>query len=216
MIVLGLTGSIAMGKSTAHRMLAELGVPVHDADATVHRLFARGGAAVAPLEDAFPGVVADGAVDRVRLSARVMTDAAAFHRLESIVHPLVRQAEQAFLRRQRLARVPLVALDVPLLFETGGERRCDVVAVVSAPSFLQRLRVMRRPGMTADKFHGILARQMPDGEKRRRADFVVPTGLGRALTRRRLVGIVRDLRAGRLPDRTPGPRRPRRKSRSHA
>lgn len=207
MIILGLTGSIAMGKTTAHRMLVRLGVPVHDADATVHRLFARGGAAVAPVAAAFPGVAVDGAIDRARLSQAVVGNDAAFRRLEAIVHPLVRAAEAEFLKRQRLARVPLVALDVPLLFETGGEARCHAVAVLSAPLFLQRLRVLARPGMTEAKFQAILARQMPDAEKRRRADWVVPTGLGRALTRRALAGIVRDLRAGRLPRRSPGRRR---------
>lgn len=207
MIILGLTGSIAMGKTTAHRMLVRLGVPVHDADATVHRLFARGGAAVAPVAAAFPGVAVDGAIDRARLSRAVVGNDAAFRRLEAIVHPLVRAAEAEFLKRQRLARVPLVALDVPLLFETGGEARCHAVAVLSAPLFLQRLRVLARPGMTEAKFQAILARQMPDAEKRRRADWVVPTGLGRALTRRALAGIVRDLRAGRLPRRSPGRRR---------
>lgn len=207
MIVLGLTGSIAMGKTTAHRMLLQLGVPVHDADATVHRLFARGGAAVAPIGAAFPGVVVDGAVDRARLSQAVLGNEAAFRRLEGIVHPLVRAAEVEFLKRRRLARVPLVALDVPLLFETGGEARCHAVAVLSAPLFLQRQRVLRRPGMTEAKFQAILARQMPDAEKRRRADWVVPTGLGKALTRRALAGIVRDLQAGRLPRRSPGRRR---------
>lgn len=207
MIILGLTGSIAMGKTTAHRMLVRLGVPVHDADATVHRLFARGGAAVAPVAAAFPGVAVDGAIDRARLSRAVVGNDTAFRRLESIVHPLVRAAEVEFLKRQRLARVPLVALDVPLLFETGGEARCHAVAVLSAPLFLQRLRVLARPGMTEAKFQAILARQMPDAEKRRRADWVVPTGLGRALTRRALAGIVRDLRAGRLPRRSPGRRR---------
>ncbi|GAA0572128.1 dephospho-CoA kinase [Caenispirillum bisanense] len=207
MIILGLTGSIAMGKTTAHRMLVRLGVPVHDADATVHRLFARGGAAVAPVAAAFPGAAVDGAIDRARLSQAVVGNDAAFRRLEAIVHPLVRAAEAEFLKRQRLARVPLVALDVPLLFETGGEARCHAVAVLSAPLFLQRLRVLARPGMTEAKFQAILARQMPDAEKRRRADWVVPTGLGRALTRRALAGIVRDLRAGRLPRRSPGRRR---------
>lgn len=217
MIVLGLTGSIAMGKSTAHAMLEEMGVPVHDADATVHRLFAPGGAAVAPLEEAFPGVVTPaGGVDRQELSRRVMGNEEAFKRLERIVHPLVHRAEHQFMERQRLARVPLVALDVPLLFETGGEARCDVVVVLSAPRFLQRLRVLKRPGMTEEKFRAILARQMPDEEKRRRADYVVPTGLGKALTRRRLAEIVRALRAGHLPARSPGPRRSRRKSTRHA
>lgn len=217
MIVLGLTGSIAMGKSTAHAMLKRMGVPVHDADASVHRLFAPGGAAVAPLEAAFPGVVtAAGGVDRQELSKRVLGDEAAFKRLESIVHPLVRGAEQAFMKRQRLAGARLVALDVPLLFETGGEARCDAVAVLSAPLFLQRSRVLKRPGMTEEKFRAILARQMPDVDKRRRADYVVPTGLGLALTRRRLAGIVRALRAGHMPARSPGPRRCRHKSLKHA
>lgn len=207
MMILGLTGSIAMGKTTARQMLEALRVPVHDADATVHRLFAAGGAAVAPIAAAFPEAVVDGAVDRARLSRAVLGNEAAFRHLEAIVHPLVRAAEADFLKRQRLARRPLVVLDVPLLFETGGEARCDAVMVMSAPPFLQRQRVLKRPGMTEAKFRAILARQMPDAQKRRRADWVIPTGLGKALTRRTLAGIVRDLQAGRLPRRSPGRRR---------
>lgn len=194
MIVLGITGSIGMGKSTVCRMLRELGVPVHDADAAVHTLFRPGGAAVEPIAAAFPGVVVDGAVDRTKLGPRVFGDAEALKRLEGIVHPLVRAHERAFLALHRRRGTAVVALDVPLLYETGGERRCDAVAVVSAPALVQRQRVMARPGMTADKFRGILARQMPDAAKRKRADYVVPSGLGLAVTRRALARILRDLK----------------------
>ncbi|WP_044563672.1 dephospho-CoA kinase [Azospirillum sp. B4] len=190
MIVLGLTGSIGMGKSTAAAMLRRLGCPVHDSDATVHRLYAKGGAAVAAIAQAFPGVVRDGAVDRQRLSAEVMGDTPALKRLEAIVHPLVGQARDRFLRRAAASGARVAVLDVPLLFETGGQVHCDRVAVVSAPRSLQRARVLARPGMSSGKLEAILRRQMPDAEKRRRADFVVPTGLGRALTLRRLAGIV--------------------------
>lgn len=194
MIVLGVTGSIAMGKSTACAMLRAQGVPVHDADATVHRLFAPGGAAVAPLQDAFPGVVIDGAVDRARLGACVLGDAAALGRLEGIVHPLVRAQEKVFLDTQRRAGRAVVALDIPLLFETGAEDRCDAVVVVSAPAFLQRQRALRRPGMTEAKLSAILARQMSDAQKRRQADYVVPTGLGRAVTWAALARVLQDVR----------------------
>jgi dephospho-CoA kinase len=190
MKILGLTGSIGMGKSTAAAMLRRMGVPVHDADATVHALFAPGGAAVAPVEAAFPGVVGEGRVDRAELGRRVFGDPVALARLEAIVHPLVRAAEREFLARQRRRRAALVVLDVPLLFETGGERRCDRVVVVSCPAFLQAQRVLARPGMTAAKFRAILAKQMPDAQKRRRADFVVQTGLGRRQALRRLSAIV--------------------------
>lgn len=190
MIVLGVTGSIAMGKSTACALLRAQGVPVHDADATVHALFDRGGAAVAAIDAAFPGVVVDGRVDRARLGPRVLGDAAALKRLEAIVHPLVRAREKAFLDRHRRAGRDLVALDIPLLFETGGEKRCDATLVVSAPALIQRQRALRRPGMTAEKLAAILARQMPDAEKRRRADHVVPSGLGRAVTWRALAAIL--------------------------
>lgn len=194
MIVLGVTGSIGMGKSTVCRMLRDFGVPVHDADAAVHALFRPGGAAVEPIAAAFPGAVVDGAVDRARLGPQVFGDPQALKRLEDIVHPLVRAHERAFLAQQRRRGTAVVALDVPLLYETGGQRRCDAVAVVSAPALVQRQRVMARPGMTEDKFRGILARQMPDAAKRKRADYVVPSGLGLAVTRRALARMLRDLR----------------------
>ena len=194
MLVIGLTGSIGMGKSTAAATLQRLGLPVHDADAVVHRLMERGGAAVAAVSEAFPGVERDGAVDRGLLGARVLDDDAAMKRLEAILHPLVRAEARRFLAQQARLRRPLAVLDIPLLFETGGDRLCDAVIVVSAPPFIQHARVMRRPGMTEAKFQAILARQMPDEEKRRRADFVVQTGLNKAHSLRQLVGIVRLLR----------------------
>jgi dephospho-CoA kinase len=191
MVVLGLTGSIGMGKSTAAAMLRRLGVPVHDSDAAVHRLLGRNGAAVAPVAAAFSGTEGPDGIDRAALGRRVFGDAAALRRLEGILHPMVRAETARFLRRTAARRVPLVVLDIPLLFETGGETRCDAIVVVSAPGFLQRARVLARPGMGAARLATILAKQMPDGEKRRRADFVVPTGLGRRETLRRLAEIVR-------------------------
>jgi dephospho-CoA kinase len=191
MFVLGLTGSIGMGKSTAATMLRRLGVPVHDADAAVHRLLGRNGAAVAKVEAEFPGTAGPDGIDRAALGRRVFGDAAALRRLERILHPMVRADTARFLRRARARRAPLVVLDIPLLFETRGERRCDAIIVVSAPAFLQRARVLGRPGMSAARFAAILAKQMPDREKRRHADFVVPTGLGRRETLRRLAEIVR-------------------------
>lgn len=178
MILLGLTGSIGMGKSATARMFAETGTPVYDADAAVHRLYAKGGAAVAPVGEAFPGVVKDGAVDREALSRAVLNNPAAMKTLESIVHPLVRREQERFLEEQRRAGAPVVVLDIPLLFEGGGERFLDAVIVVSAPAATQRARVLKRPGMTEAKFEAILAKQMADAEKRRRADFVINTGLG--------------------------------------
>lgn len=196
MIILGLTGSLGMGKSTAAGMFRRLGVPVHDSDAAVHRLLGRRGAAVAAVAAAFPGVTrADGAIDRPALGARVFGDGAALKRLERILHPLVRRSQQRFLAAARARRAPLVVLDVPLLFETGGERRCDAVAVVSAPAFLQRRRVLARPGMSEERFRSVLAKQMPDWQKRRRADFVLPSGLGRAVTFRRIKRLVAALLA---------------------
>lgn len=190
MRVLGLTGSIGMGKSTAAAVLRRLGIPVHDADAAVHRLMAKGGAAVAEIEQAFPGVVANGAVDRRRLGDQVFADPAALARLEGILHPLVRQEARRFLARQTVRGRDLAVLDIPLLFETGGDRFCDAVIVVSASPAVQAARVMRRPGMTREKLDGILAQQMPDQEKRRRADFVVATGLGKRHALRRIIGFV--------------------------
>ncbi|CUW37899.1 Dephospho-CoA kinase [Magnetospirillum sp. XM-1] len=200
MKILGLTGSIGMGKSTAAAMLRRLGVPVHDADATVHGLFGPGGKAVAAVDAAFPGVVgADGAVNRAALGARVFGDDAALKRLEAIVHPLVRAAERDFLARHRRHGTRLVVLDIPLLFETRGERRCDLVAVVSAPAFLQAARVLARPGMTRARLDAVLAKQMPDGQKRRRADVVIPTGLGKGPAWKRLKALVQRMRGCR-PD----------------
>lgn len=175
MIVLGLTGSIGMGKSTVAKMFAEEGAPFLDADAAVHALYAPGGAAVAPVEAAFPGVTQDGAIDRTLLSARVVGNADAMRQLELIVHPLVRQAQLEFLQRNRDAGARVVVLDIPLLFEGGGHKLVDKTVVVSAPAEVQRERVMARPGMSVEKFEAILARQMPDAEKRARADFVIDT-----------------------------------------
>src|SRR5215468_7417903 len=176
MIVLGLTGSVGMGKSTTARFFAEAGVPVHDADAVVHRLYE--GEAAAAIEAAFPGTTAGGKVDRGKLSARVLGDNVALKRLEAIVHPLVHAAEQRLLAEAQARGAKVAVLDIPLLFETGGDRRVDAVVVVSAPPEVQRARVLERPGMTAEKLEAILAKQMPDDEKRRRADFIVDTSRG--------------------------------------
>jgi dephospho-CoA kinase len=197
MIVLGLTGSIGMGKSTALAALRRAGLPVHDADAAVHRLMEKGGEAVAAVEAVFPGAVRGGAVDRRELGRRVFGDAAALARLEAILHPLVRREEQRFLARCRRARAAMAVLDIPLLFETGAERACAATAVLSAPRFIQRARALARPGMTPARFAAIEARQMPDGEKRRRADRIVPTGLGRRESARALLRLVAGLRARR-------------------
>jgi dephospho-CoA kinase len=206
MIVLGLTGSIGMGKSTAAAMLQRMGVPLFDADAAVHRLLRPGGGAVAAVAAAFPGVTGgDGGIDRARLGQRVFVDPAALRRLERLIHPAVEAEERLFLARARKARRRVAVLDIPLLFEVGAEHRCDYVAVVSAPAFLQRQRVLRRPGITESRFAQTLRQQMPDREKRQRADFVVPSGLGRAATLRRLAAIVRLLRSSaRRPPRGRG------------
>jgi len=176
MFILGLTGSIGMGKSTTAKFFAEEGVPVHDADAAVHRLYEN--EAVAAIEAAFPGTTASGKVDRTRLAARVLGDDAARKRLEGIVHPLVRESEVKFLADARARKAPIVVLDIPLLYETGGHSRVDAVVVVTAPPEVQRERVMARPGMTEERFAQLLAAQVPDAEKRRRADFVVDTSRG--------------------------------------
>jgi dephospho-CoA kinase len=176
MFILGLTGSLGMGKSTTARFFAEEGVPVHDADAVVHRLYE--GEAAAAIEAAFPGTTAGGKVDRDKLAARVLGDSAALKRLEAIVHPLVHEAERRLLAEAKARGEKVAVLDIPLLFETGGEARVDAVVVVSAPPDVQRSRVLERPGMTVDKLEAILAQQMPDDEKRRRADFVVDTSRG--------------------------------------
>jgi dephospho-CoA kinase len=194
MRILGLTGSIAMGKSTAARMLRRLGLPIHDADACVHRLFAKGGRAVAPISNAFPGVVENGAVDRNKLGPMVFGDTDKLKKLESIVHPLVRDERDRFLARHRRRRARLVVLDVPLLFETRGQGLCDEVIVVTAPAFLQHRRALSRPDMTPEKLASILGRQMPDHRKRKLADVIIATGLGFADTHRRLARYVGRLR----------------------
>ncbi|HEX3864275.1 MAG TPA: dephospho-CoA kinase [Stellaceae bacterium] len=200
MIILGLTGSIGMGKSTAAATLQRLKVPLYDADATVHGLLAPGGAAVEPVETAFPGVRnAQDGIDRQLLGQRVFGNPTALRRLEGIIHPMIRHAEKRLVAQARVRREKLVVLDIPLLFETGSVKRCDLVLVVSAPPRVQRERVMRRPGMTESRFAGIRRAQMPDHEKRRRADFVVQTALGRWVAFRQLKAIVRVLRQGGSP-----------------
>ena len=203
MVILGLTGSIGMGKSAAARAFRRLGVPVHDADKAVHALLAEGGEAVAAVAEAFPGVVRDGAVDRQALARRVFDDDDALARLEDLLHPLVRRSEQRFLKAARAHGRRVVVLDIPLLFETGGEDRCDAVVVVSAPAFVQAQRVLKRPGMTRKRLESILARQMPDAEKRRRADFIVPTGLGLDFSLRVVREIVRVARSRNTTGRRP-------------
>jgi dephospho-CoA kinase len=193
MIILGLTGSIGMGKTTTARMFEEAGVPVHDSDATVHRLFA--GEAVPLVEAAFPGVTSDGKVDRARLGEAVLGDEKALKRLEAIIHPLVRRDADAFVERHRRAGTPLIVLDIPLLFETGGRGRVDKVLVVTADPEVQRARVMARPGMTEEKFAALLARQTPDAEKRRQADYVIDTGKGITAAREAVGRIVKELTA---------------------
>lgn len=195
MKILCLTGSVGMGKTTAARMLRRLGIPVHDADATVHRLLGAGGAAVKPVAAAFPGVKRGKAIDRAALGRTVFADPKELRRLEKILHPLVAEAERKFLAEARRRHEALVVLDIPLLFETRGERRCDGVIVVSAPRAIQLARVMARPGMTRAKLAGIEARQMPDSEKRRRADVVIPTGLGKRYSLQRLRQALERFRA---------------------
>jgi dephospho-CoA kinase len=174
--VLCLTGSLGMGKSATAKMFADAGVPVHDSDAVVHALYE--GEAVAAIEAAFPGTTADGKVDRAKLAAVVINDRAALKRLEAIVHPLVGAARDKFLGDAQSSGTPVVLLDIPLLFEIGGEARCNAVVVVSAPPDMQRTRAFERPGMTEEKFAALVAKQVPDAEKRRRADFVVDTSKG--------------------------------------
>jgi len=188
MFILGLTGSVGMGKSTTARFFAEEGVPVHDADAVVHRLYE--GEAAAAIEAAFPGTTAGGKVDRTRLSARVLNDGAALKRLEAIVHPLVHAAEQRLLADAEAHGKKIAVLDIPLLFETGGDRRVDAVVVASAPPEVQRMRVLERPSMTIEKLEAILAKQMPDAEKRRRADFVVDTSQAFDVTRAQVRAVL--------------------------
>jgi dephospho-CoA kinase len=195
MMVIGLTGSVGMGKSATAAMFAEAGAPVYDADAEVRRLYAPGGGAVASVEAAFPGVVVDGAVDRGRLGERVLGDPAALERLNAIVWPLMGEARAEFFRQSRDAGAEVVVLDIPLLLETGGQRSVDKVVVVSAPADIQRQRVLARPGMTEAKFEALLAAQMDDADKRARADFVIDTSRGFDHARRQVGEILTALRA---------------------
>ncbi len=190
MITLGLTGSIGMGKSTTTAMFADHGALIWNADDAVHALYARGGAAVGPVGEAFPGVVIDGAVDRTRLAEALGQDGEAFRRLEAIVHPLVIRGRLDDLAAAEARGIRLAVLDIPLLFETGGDAAVDAVVVVTAPAEVQAARVLARPGMTPERFEAILARQLPDAEKRRRADFLVDTGKGLEAARARVEEIV--------------------------
>jgi dephospho-CoA kinase len=192
--IIGLTGSIGMGKSTAAAMLERLRVPVFYADNYAHRLLEPGGGALAAVGAAFPDAVENGVISRPALGRAVFGDAAALERLEGILHPLVRQGEVEFIARQNLRRVPIAALEIPLLFETRAELLCDVVVVLTAPHFVQEARVMARPGMTKARLDAVRARQMPEQVKCARADFVVPTGLGLRRTFLALKAIVRELR----------------------
>jgi dephospho-CoA kinase len=199
MIILGLTGSIGMGKSTTAKLFAEAGVPVYDADATVHMIYE--GEAAPAIEAAFPGTIADGKVDRAKLSAQVVHDAAAIRRLEGIVHPMLRAYHQKFLDEAERSGAPVVVVDVPLLYETGGEKRVDAVVVVTTSPEIQRERILARDNMTNEKLDAILARQLPDAEKRKRADFIVDTSHGLDPVRARIRDILDQ--AGKMPRRRP-------------
>ena len=197
MIILGLTGSIGMGKSTTAKLFAEAGVPVYDADAAVHRLYE--GEAVPAIEAAFPGTTANGRVDRNRLSAQVVHDPSAMRQLEQIVHPMLGASRQKFLDDAERSGAPVAVVDVPLLFETGGEKRVDAVVVVTTTPEIQRQRILARDNMTGEKLDAILARQLPDAEKRKRADFVVDTSDGLDHVRARIRDIL--VEAGKIPQR---------------
>lgn len=191
MIILGLTGSIGMGKTTASNMFAEAGIPVYSADDAVHRLYS--GRAAPLIEAAFPGTVTNGTVDREKLSAAVIGKPDALKKLEAIVHPLVREEEEAFLREAEAQGSAIALVDIPLLFETGGEKRVDRIVVVSAPADIQRARVLARPGMTEEKLDAILARQIPDAEKRARADFVLDTSGSFDNLRQQITAVIEKL-----------------------
>ena len=193
MIILGLTGSIGMGKSTTAKMFVDEGIPLHDSDETVHRLYA--GEAAALIEAAFPGTVVDGVVDRKRLAATVLDDQQKLRRLGEIIHPLVRAEQEIFVDHHRRAGAPLVVLDIPLLFEVGATDRVDDILVVTASPEVQKARVMSRPGMTEEKFAAILANQVPDREKRRNADFVIDTGTGMEAARAAVRKLIETLKA---------------------
>ncbi|MAU41299.1 MAG: dephospho-CoA kinase [Kordiimonas sp.] len=195
--IIGLTGSIGMGKSETSKMFKRLGVPVFDADAHAHKLMAKGGAAVAAIVESFPDVIKEDAIDRQALGAQVFGRPDALRRLENIVHPYVARARRDFLRRMQRRGYDMVVLDVPLLFETHNDRFCDYIVVVSAPAFLQKQRVMARPHMTEKKFNAILAQQLPDVGKRRRADFIVPTGQGKRVALNHVKKVIAELRSAK-------------------
>ncbi|MEM8616567.1 MAG: dephospho-CoA kinase [Pseudomonadota bacterium] len=190
MIILGLTGSIGMGKSATAAMFRDHGVPVYDADAAVHALYAEGGSAIGPLSERFEGIVRAGAIDRQALREKVLNNPSALSDLEEIVHPLVGETQRQFRAEAEAVGAALAVLDIPLLFETGGDQRCDYVAVVSAPAALQRSRVLARPGMTEADFEAILTKQMPDSEKRARADFIISSAFGFDFARSHVAAIV--------------------------
>lgn len=196
MKIVALTGSIGMGKSATARLFAEAGIPVFDSDACVHELYAPGGAAVEPVEDAFPGVVREGSIDRETLARRLREDETGFERLEAIVHPLVAASRNAFLEAADKAGQDMVLLDIPLLFETGGDALADIIVVVSAPDDVRRERVLQRPGMTPEKLDSIIARQIPDSIKRSKADYVIKTADGIDDARRQVDDVIRQIRAG--------------------
>jgi dephospho-CoA kinase len=202
-IVLGLTGSIGMGKSTTAGLFRDEGVPVQDADQVVAELYARGGAAVGPVGEAFPGVIRDGAVDRAALSERVLGDPAALARLEAVVHPLVQAERDRFLARARRDGAAVAVIEVQLLFEVGADAEADATVVVSASEAAQRARVLGRPGMTEAKLRQILARQMPDAEKRARADFVVDSSGPIAATREQVKAVLAKVRSPQFRSRRP-------------
>lgn len=202
MLLIGLTGSIGMGKSETTKMFAALGVPVYDADAAVHALYAAGGDAVEPIGEAFPGVIKDGAIDREELGKRVLGAPDELRRLEKIIHPLVGLSQLEFLQNAEKSGAAMVVLDIPLLFETGGETRVDVAVVVSAPADMQRTRVLARPGMSVEKFESIMAKQVPDAQKREKADFIVDSSRGLEPAMADVKGIIEALkgRKGKIWD----------------
>ncbi|TDI61148.1 MAG: dephospho-CoA kinase [Alphaproteobacteria bacterium] len=194
MILLGLTGSIGMGKSETANMFRREGVPVYDSDAEVHKLQAPGGRALPQIEATFPGVVIDGVLDRAALGQRVFGQLPELRKLEAIIYPMMGKAQRDFLRQATQRGDPVVVLDVPLLFETGGDKYVDASVVVSAPKDLQRKRVLARPDMTMEKFAGVLSQQMPDGEKRKRADYIVHSGLGKAFALQQVRAILQQMK----------------------
>lgn len=197
MIIIGLTGSIAMGKSETAKMFQQLGIPAYSADAAVHQLYARGGAAVKPIRDIFPDVIVNGAVCREKLSQKILADRQIVSKIEKIVHPLVREKRNEFISQSRQQDAAIIVLDIPLLFETGSEDEVDKIVVVTAPAHIQKQRALERPEMTPEKFTLILSRQMPDEEKRAKADYVVETDKGLEHAFHQVEALLKDLTAGK-------------------